>query len=77
MKYKILGFKKELAYDISHLTFKRFDHDIEASHMQVQVCPTVIDHANMSPKPHVSTRLYLTDPCLNRCHANMQVKHPN
>lgn len=50
LKNKILGFKKELAYDISHLTFKIFDHAIEASHMQVKVCPAVIDHAKMSPK---------------------------
>ena len=58
VKNKKLGFKKELAYDIGHLTFKMFDHSIEGSHMQVQVCPAVIDHANMSPK-HRSLQDYI------------------
>lgn len=50
LKNKTLGIKKELAYDISHLTFEIFDYAIEASHMQVKVCPALIDHAKMSPK---------------------------
>lgn len=56
LKNKILGLKKEPAYDISHLTFKIFDHAIEASHRQAQVCPAVIDNANMSPK-HMSLQI--------------------